>query len=200
MPGARERILETAARLFAGRGYELVGINELIATSGVAKATFYQHFRSKEKLCAEWLRREAARSVAAGEAILASPVPARRKVAGRFDALGDFLAASDYRGCPFSNTATVVIGDSEVREAVSDYKSSARSFWHAVASEMHRPPAATKALGDALFLLYSGAVTEAQNARAIWPVVSAKKAALALCDTPFPTPPRIRHTKQTKKR
>ena len=49
--------------------------------------------------------------------------------------------------------------------------------------EVKRDPAEARALGDAMFLLYSGAVTEAQNCRNSWPVDAAKMAALKLCTT-----------------
>ncbi|WP_334173774.1 helix-turn-helix domain-containing protein, partial [Sinomonas sp.] len=48
--GARERILGAAYWLFARRGIRDVGVDELIAASGVARATFYRHFRSKDDL------------------------------------------------------------------------------------------------------------------------------------------------------
>jgi AcrR family transcriptional regulator len=180
----RERILNTAASLFAERGYECVGINELIDTSGVAKATFYQHFRSKEKLCAEWLRQEAAEAAAEAQALLDDPAPADRKLVRKFDGLRDYLLSSEFRGCPFSNTATVMIEDNTVRKVVHDYKAWMRQFWHALAAQAHpRKPATPQSLGDGWFLLYSGAVTEAQNAKTIWPVSSAKVAALTLCGT-----------------
>ncbi|MDZ4743237.1 MAG: TetR/AcrR family transcriptional regulator [Verrucomicrobiota bacterium] len=177
----RQRILNTAAALFSERGYELVGINELIEKSDVAKATFYQHFRSKEKLCAEWLRQESREMCDSGKALLASPVPPEEKVAMKFDGLRDYLKGSDFRGCPFSNTATVVLADNEVREVVRGFKASVRQFWHELAGEI-RPDAAEAArLGDELFLLFSGAVTEAQNLKEIWPVETAKSAGLTLC-------------------
>jgi len=47
---ARERILATARDLFYRNGYRATGINEIIRKSGVAKATFYAHFPSKESL------------------------------------------------------------------------------------------------------------------------------------------------------
>jgi AcrR family transcriptional regulator len=54
---ARERILETAYGLFAKRGVRDVGIDEIIARSGVAKATFYRHFPSKEALVLAYMER-----------------------------------------------------------------------------------------------------------------------------------------------
>lgn len=183
MSETKQRILDTAGQLFAERGYEMVGINELIEKSGVAKATFYQHFRSKQKLCVEWLKREAQLSEQAARALLASPLPAQEKAALKFDRLRDYLSSSEFRGCPFSNTATVVIEDNEAREVVTNYKAGARLFWQALALEVRPDPSAARALGDALFLLFSGAVTEAQNAKSLWPVESGKAAALALCST-----------------
>ena len=181
MSVTKQRILATAATLFAERGYELVGINELIEKSGVAKATFYQHFRSKEKLCAEWLRQEALEADASAKELLQAPIPALDKVARKFDGLRHFLSESDFRGCSFSNTATVMVKDNEVHEVVRDYKSSSRLFWQAVALQLRPDPSAARLLGDSLFLLFSGAATEAQNSKALWPVDSAKAAALALC-------------------
>lgn len=48
--GARERILNTAYELFAQRGVRGVGVDEVIERAGVAKATLYRHFGSKDEL------------------------------------------------------------------------------------------------------------------------------------------------------
>ncbi len=53
----RERILETAANLFYANGYRAVGIDRIIAESGVAKMSFYRHFPSKDDLIAAYLQR-----------------------------------------------------------------------------------------------------------------------------------------------
>lgn len=59
----RTRILEAAQDLFAAHGIRAVGVDELVACSGVAKSTFYRHFGSKDTLimaCLEaWGRRRA---------------------------------------------------------------------------------------------------------------------------------------------
>lgn len=182
MTTTQQQILDTAGQLFASRGYELVGINEIIEKSGVAKATFYSAFRSKEKLCAEWMRSEAASSKAAAQELLAQPSSPAVKVARRFDDLKKHVKNTDFRGCPFSITASMTEAASEVREVIRDYKAAARSFWQALAGQTGAPPAAARLIGDTLFLLYSGAITEAQNARNTWPVESARAAALALIE------------------
>lgn len=180
----RQQILDTASQLFCGRGYELVGINEIIEKSRVAKATFYAHFRSKERLCEEWLKAEAVLVEKGNEALLKLELPVAEKVARKFDGLKKYVKNSEFRGCPFSITASMLNPDTEVRALIRDYKARTRLFWQTLASELRTDPAEAKALGDTLFLLYSGSITEAQNAQGLWPVDSAKAAALALCSTP----------------
>jgi TetR/AcrR family transcriptional repressor of nem operon len=46
----RRRVLDTAARVFAERGYLGTSLNELIKETGLAKGGFYFHFASKEAL------------------------------------------------------------------------------------------------------------------------------------------------------
>jgi AcrR family transcriptional regulator len=52
----RERILEAAASLFYTQGYRVVGVDKIIADSGMAKMTFYKHFPSKDDLIAAYLQ------------------------------------------------------------------------------------------------------------------------------------------------
>src|ERR1019366_3418441 len=54
---ARERILDTAFRLFYAHGVRGVGVDTIVASSGVAKATFYKHFPSKDDLAVAYLDR-----------------------------------------------------------------------------------------------------------------------------------------------
>lgn len=49
----RARIVETASALFRERGYDGVGVAELMAAAGFTHGGFYKHFRSKADLMAE---------------------------------------------------------------------------------------------------------------------------------------------------
>ena len=86
---ARERILDTATRLFYAKGIRAVGVDLIIAESGVAKATFYKHFPAKDDLVVAYLDKVdgvwTGQLEAAAEA--AGPDPADQLV-GLFDALG----------------------------------------------------------------------------------------------------------------
>jgi AcrR family transcriptional regulator len=102
----RERILAAASRLFTQQGIGRTGVDPLIASAGVAKATFYRHFPSKEALVLAWLRDprtrwfDRVRTIAEDR----SSTPTGR-VSSLFEAAAEWLEAGDYRGCPYLNTA-----------------------------------------------------------------------------------------------
>ena len=179
----RERILETAARLFTERGYEEVGINEIIAKAGVAKASFYQHFPSKQTLCAVWLAEELAAQERHHEEVLASRASVPRRVGREFEALERWAEGHCFRGCPFSITAAMGRAGKESREVIRRYTEARRRFWQALARALTGTAAQARDLGDAWFLLHSGALGQAQNTGATWPITQARKIALQLAKT-----------------
>jgi len=182
-PNARDRILETAAELFFQRGYSGVGINEIIDKAGTAKASFYQHFPSKESLCEAWLQAMHDRSSDYHAGLLASGLPPREMAAAYFARLADFLKAGDFRGCPYSNTGAV--SDENCRgiaNLIRLHKEATRDFFRRIASLAIPEAPRAAAIGDRLFVLYSGATSEAQNLKSLWPVEVARDAAIELLD------------------
>lgn len=114
---ARERILETAGRLFYRDGLRATGIDRIIAESGVAKMSFYRNFPSKADLIAACLskRHETWMQwfVAEVEARLT------RRNAG-IDVIADVLKTwfvePDFRGCAFINTVAESGTDQESQD------------------------------------------------------------------------------------
>jgi len=102
---ARERLLATAEELFYREGLRAVGIDRVLAESGVGKASLYRHFAGKEELAAEVLRRCDAewRAWLAGAVERLADAPDQRPLAV-FDALAERFARRDFRGCAFINT------------------------------------------------------------------------------------------------
>src|SRR3954471_16617579 len=98
----RERILKTASDLFYRFSINSVGIDRIIAESGVAKMTFYKHFPSKADLIATYLRHK---SVVWFQMLSSSTERAGlsplERVLAVFDALEEPLLAPSFRGCPF---------------------------------------------------------------------------------------------------
>jgi len=180
-PNAKERILDVAGELFFKRGYSEVGVNEIIEKAETAKASFYQHFKSKECLCEAWLQEMHALSEQRRTELLASQASASEKVSTYFDQLRDFLIESEFRGCPYSNTGTIPAEEeSGILRSIRLHKQSMREFFRKVCEERFADPETAATIGDRLFLLYSGATVEAQNLRSLWPIATAKEAALDL--------------------
>ncbi|WP_433121092.1 TetR/AcrR family transcriptional regulator [Micromonospora sp. CA-246542] len=111
-----ERILSTAADLFYAHGLRGVGIEQVIAESGVAKSTLYVHFRTKDELVAAYLRRTDDSWMAQLQraAERAGDRPADQLI-GLFDALLDAFDRHGFFGCPFVSAAVEASLDSEAR-------------------------------------------------------------------------------------
>src|SRR5690606_21971100 len=104
--GPRERLLSVASELFYAHGIRNVGIDEIIARAGVAKASLYRHFPSKDDLVTEVLRqRDEAwfRDFRADvEARASNP---KKRLLGVFAVLEAWFAGDLFRGCAFMNAA-----------------------------------------------------------------------------------------------
>src|SRR5262245_25685813 len=102
---ARDRLLAAATELFYEEGVHTVGIDRVIERAGVAKASLYSTFGSKEELVRAYL---AARAEARQRRILdrtARHDDPRARILGIFDLLGEQVAAPTYRGCAFVNAS-----------------------------------------------------------------------------------------------
>ena len=92
----RERILETADRLFYGQGIRAVGVDTVAAEIGISKRTLYNYFPSKDDLIVAYLSRRL--KPAPG-----SDRPPLEQIMGAFDRLERTIATGVFRGCPFVN-------------------------------------------------------------------------------------------------
>ncbi len=100
----KDRLLAAAAGLFYRRGIHAVGVDAIVAASGVAKMTLYKHFRSKDDLVAAWLRAasQAWRSQLEASLTRAAASPAER-LGCLFDVLAEWFADPAFRGCALLN-------------------------------------------------------------------------------------------------
>ncbi|MCG8601729.1 MAG: TetR/AcrR family transcriptional regulator [Verrucomicrobiales bacterium] len=180
-PNAKERILETASQLFHERGYSEVGINEIIEKAETAKASFYQHFSSKEGLCEAWLQNVHDRSEGARSELLEADCSPVEKIRIYFERMERIMKESNFRGCPYSNTGAVSGEEcGGIRKQIEDHKQSLRDFFRALCEQQNPGGEENSSVGDQIFVLFSGAATEAQNLRDLWPVREACKAAITL--------------------
>jgi AcrR family transcriptional regulator len=176
---ARDRILDTAFRLFYAHGIRAVGVDRIIAESGVAKATFYKWFPAKDDLVVAYL--DKVDGIWSGQlhdaAAAAGPDPADELV-GLFDALGTACRRDGYRGCAFINAATETPAGSRVHDRTLVHKDAVRAWMTGLADEAGAPDPAGLARSLTL-LLDGGLASGALDARPDAPVV-ARAAAEAL--------------------
>ncbi|MEM7757022.1 MAG: TetR/AcrR family transcriptional regulator [Cyanobacteria bacterium P01_A01_bin.40] len=116
----RQRILETASQLFYQKGIQNVGINEIIATSEVAKRTLYRHFASKDELIEAVMKHRANEWLRWFEtAVQDRGNTAKERLLATFDVLREWYASPDFRGCPFINAVLEIADASHPAHEVS---------------------------------------------------------------------------------
>jgi AcrR family transcriptional regulator len=125
-PDARERILDTAYELFSRRAIRDVGIDEVIERAGVAKATLYRHFPSKDDLVVAFLERREERWTLAWveeEARRRGTTPEEQLLA-IFELFDEWFHRDDFEACSFINVLLEMgpahpVGQASVRHLAS---------------------------------------------------------------------------------
>lgn len=154
-PSARERLLAAADELFYDEGVRTVGIDRIIEQAGVAKASLYNAFGSKEELIQAYL--EGRHSKVAGritEHIEHYDTP-REKILGVFEAQGRLFIDNGYRGCAFVRASAEAHPGDLVDQASKSY----RGWLHGLFADLGRQAGAAdpQLLARQLQQLYDGA-------------------------------------------
>jgi AcrR family transcriptional regulator len=149
-PGMKERILETADRLFYLQGIRAIGVDTIAAEIGISKRTLYNHFPSKDALIKAYLDRRFVQARPSDK----SPL---EQILATFDSLERRFAAKDFRGCPFVN-AVAELGpkDRAVKKIAIAFKESRRQWFRARLEELG--VAEADALATQLQLLVDGSI------------------------------------------
>jgi AcrR family transcriptional regulator len=178
---AKERLLAAADELFYAEGVQTVGIDRIIERAGVAKASLYNLFGSKEELVAAYLasRHEGTTSRLA-QAIESVDDP-RRKILAVFDAQALQFEQPGFNGCAFTAASTEAPPGGLVENAADEFRAWIRAMFTDLAKQAGASDPVS--LGRQLHLLYDGAGLAARmdrRDRAI--ALSARDAAQALLD------------------
>tara|TARA_R110002051_G_scaffold265548_2_gene325423 strand:- start:868 stop:1512 length:645 start_codon:yes stop_codon:yes gene_type:complete len=161
----RERIMSAASFLFCNHGFSATGIDTILAHAGTAKATLYNHFKSKEELIATVLEAEGAtwREWFFGR-LAEVEGPAQARILAVFDVLYEWFSDPGFYGCPFINAvAEFDSGNDAVRQAAKIHKE--RLFTWLMAQAMELNVADPKEFARSLAVLIDGAIVAAQHAR-----------------------------------
>ena len=152
---ARERLLAAADELFYENGINLVGIDRVIEHAGVAKASLYDCFGSKEELIRAYLKGRADKRQARIVERLAGLETPQEKILGVFELMAETANSPDYRGCAFQR-ASAEAGPSSLIKGTCDEP---RAWLRSQFTELARQAKAAdpELLGRQLVFLYDGA-------------------------------------------
>lgn len=160
--GVRARLLIAADELFYAEGIHAVGIDRVLTRAGVAKASLYHHFESKDDLVVAYLdARSVEMSRSLRDRLTDVAGDAHPRVVAIFEGIWDSAARGGFHGCPFINAAAEFPrAEHPVRRAIARH----RQRFAAVISEQLSlgglEPAPT--LVEAILVTYDGAMVSAQ--------------------------------------
>jgi AcrR family transcriptional regulator len=186
-PPARERLLTAADELFYREGVQTVGIDRIISRAGVAKASLYSNFGSKEELVRAYLESRHARTTERISRALTRFRTPRERLLGVFDAQGEQFTDPAFNGCAFVMASAEAPAGGAVEHAAETYRDWVRTLFTTLAREAGA--ADPDALARQLHLLYDGAGLSARMDHDPSAATTARSAAAAL----FDAAPKVQH-------
>jgi AcrR family transcriptional regulator len=181
---ARERLLAAAGELFYAEGVHTVGVDRIVARAGVAKATLYTLFGSKDGLVRAYLtaRHDRVRDHMVRE--LARYENPREKLLGVFEVQGLLFVEPGFRGCAFVGANAEITEGTGIDEVTESYRAWVRCLFLELANEAGA--ADPERLAGQLVLLYDGAGISAWMDRNPGTVETSTSVAATLIDAAIP--------------
>jgi AcrR family transcriptional regulator len=177
---ARERLLAAADELFYAEGVQTVGIDRVIEHAGVAKASLYNTFGSKENLVQAYLEGRHQATIDVLRRAVERHSDPRQRVLAVFDAQAEIFAEPGFHGCAFIAASAEAPDGGLIERAADDYRAEIRRLLTDLAHDAGAREPAT--LGRQLQLLFDGGGLAAQLDRDPDVAAAAKAAAALLLD------------------
>ena len=182
---ARQRLLAAADELFYEQGIHTVGIDRIIERAGVAKASLYSTFGSKDELVRAYLQsRDESRRVRV-QAVVERHTDPKARLLAVFDSLAKTVALPSFRGCAFANASA----ESDPGSVAVEVTRTARQWFHDLLVELTTAldVADPGSLSIQLALLYDGALVQSRLDQDPSRGVAANAAAEVLISAALPT-------------
>jgi AcrR family transcriptional regulator len=176
----RERLLAAANELFYAEGVQTVGIDRIIEHAGVAKASLYSTFGSKEQLVRAYLDSRHAGTTQRLIRAVDKHTDPRARLLAVFEAQGELFTQPDFHGCAFVTASAEAPHGGLVEQAADNYRGEIRTLFTELAEQAGAADPA--ALARQLHLLYDGAGLSARMDRDPSVAAVARAAAEALLD------------------
>ena len=174
----RNRIVETASHLFYKNGYNSTGINEIISESGIAKATLYNHFRSKDDICIAFLDFKHASFMTDIENYIKEKKKGVNQILALFDYLQLFFKDKEFNGCWGIKTVAEIPQDNrKIRKEIQGQKKEFLKLITALVSNnlKRNNKEEITIIARRIYLMYESAVVESHLHQNDWPIKEAKE-------------------------
>jgi AcrR family transcriptional regulator len=183
---ARERLLASANELFYNEGVHTVGIDRIIEHAGVAKASLYNTFGSKDQLVRAYLEgRQASVTQRITQAVERYDTP-RERLLAVFEGQGELFTQPGYRGCAFARASAESQPGDLTEQATQTYRRWVRALLTRLAADSGAPD--PEALARQLHLLYEGSSQSARMDHDPGAAATARTAAATLLDAALEHP------------
>jgi AcrR family transcriptional regulator len=174
----RERLLQAASELFYAEGIQSVGVDRVIERAGVAKASLYSTFGSKEQLVGAYLDARHAQVLGRLQAAVDAGEDPVERILAVFDAQARLFGTPDYHGCAFVAASAEAPAGGRIDEAAESYRGDIRALFTELAAAAGAQDPAL--LACQLQLVYDGGGLAAKMDRDAAIAAPARAAAAAL--------------------
>jgi AcrR family transcriptional regulator len=174
----RERLLEAASELFYAEGVQSVGIDRVIERAGVAKASLYSTFGSKEELVCAYLDARHEQTLAGLHSAVAAVDDPIERILAVFDGQARLFRKPGFRGCAFAAAAAEATAGGRIDAAAESYRHDIRALFTGLAAAAGAPD--PPLLASQLQLIYDGGGLAANMDRNPGIAAPARAAASAL--------------------
>jgi len=173
----KDHIIQTASALFYRNGYNSTGINEIIKESGIAKATLYNHFKSKEELCISYLKYMNENFLIRIKDYCYSKKETKSRVLLIFDFLEEFFDDKEFNGCWCIKTISELPKDDrKIKKEIQNQKGQLIDFIADLTKVNFKGKTVKykESKIRQIYLLYESAVGESYLHQMNWPIKEAK--------------------------
>jgi AcrR family transcriptional regulator len=161
----KERILDTASRLFYHQGFNSTGINQIIAEADIAIGSLYKHYQSKSDLLYHYLEQQETEYFANLDDYLKDEKQPLKKLLKLIDYRIKLQEESNFSGCHFIKiNAEIGREDKKIEQFVLAHKGRQREYINGLVDEISTVKTLLiekNALQNSVFLMIEGAVVSA---------------------------------------
>ena len=178
-----QKIITTAGELFYTNGYHATGVNEIISKCGIAKATLYSHFKSKEDICIAYLTQRHEQFMGDLKNHVKGSKIGKNRLLAIFDYLTDIYRGDSFFGC----WALKILGELSAKQerifsTIQKHKKELLLYLGELVFEnaSNVSKAEIERVSGGIYMLYDSAITEAYLHKNAWPIYLAKTIAPSL--------------------